>query len=150
MDKNMIATEVIFSDNWIGSVEQIKLKVLIVDRNIFKANKSIFEPLLENTPVFLFDASEANKNINILTEILSFFQKEKINRAYNIVCIGGGITTDIGSFAASVYMRGCKLVLIPTTFLGMIDAAVGGKTEITSIMCPIECPKFKNNLFPLS
>ncbi|MCD4796751.1 MAG: 3-dehydroquinate synthase, partial [Candidatus Cloacimonetes bacterium] len=47
-----------------------------------------------------------------------------------IIGIGGGITTDITSFAASTYMRGCRLVLIPTTFLAMIDAAIGGKTAV--------------------
>ena len=38
--------------------------------------------------------------------------------------------TDITAFAASTYMRGCRLILIPTTFLGMIDAAIGGKTAV--------------------
>ena len=42
----------------------------------------------------------------------------------------GGVVTDVTAFAASLYMRGCRLVLVPTTLLGMVDAACGGKTGI--------------------
>ena len=44
--------------------------------------------------------------------------------------VGGGVVTDVTAFAASLYMRGCRLVLVPTTLLGMVDAACGGKTGI--------------------
>ena len=43
---------------------------------------------------------------------------------------GGGVVTDMTAFAASLYMRGCRVVLIPTTLLAMVDAALGGKTGI--------------------
>lgn len=45
-----------------------------------------------------------------------------------LVGVGGGVVTDLTAFAASVYMRGTRLVLVPTTLLGMADAALGGKT----------------------
>lgn len=44
--------------------------------------------------------------------------------------VGGGVVTDMTAFAASLYMRGCRLVLVPTTLLAMVDAALGGKTGI--------------------
>ena len=47
-----------------------------------------------------------------------------------IAGIGGGVVTDVTAFAASLYMRGCRLVLVPTTLLAMVDAACGGKTGI--------------------
>jgi 3-dehydroquinate synthase len=47
-----------------------------------------------------------------------------------IAGIGGGVVCDITAFAASVYMRGCGLVLVPTTLLAMVDASLGGKTGI--------------------
>jgi 3-dehydroquinate synthase len=47
-----------------------------------------------------------------------------------IVGIGGGMICDLASFAASLFMRGCRLVLIPTSLLAMVDAAIGGKTAI--------------------
>jgi 3-dehydroquinate synthase len=47
-----------------------------------------------------------------------------------IIAIGGGITTDIAAYAASTFKRGCRLWLVPSTLLGMIDAAIGGKTAV--------------------
>ncbi|MFH1529349.1 MAG: bifunctional shikimate kinase/3-dehydroquinate synthase [Pseudomonadota bacterium] len=51
-------------------------------------------------------------------------------RDHGILVVGGGATLDLGSFVASVYMRGLRTVLIPTTLLAMIDAAIGGKTAV--------------------
>ena len=130
MYNDSIATEVIFEHNWEDLIDNIPTKVFVIDKIFFNLHRDIIIPILNNDPYYLFDAKESDKNITNLIDILSFFQKEEINRAFHIVCIGGGITTDIGSFAASIYMRGCKLVLLPTTFLGMIDASIGGKTAI--------------------
>ncbi|MEX1210026.1 MAG: 3-dehydroquinate synthase [Candidatus Nanopelagicales bacterium] len=49
-----------------------------------------------------------------------------------IVGIGGGATTDLAGFVAATWLRGVKLVQVPTTVLGMVDAAVGGKTGINT------------------
>ncbi len=49
----------------------------------------------------------------------------------SVLCgAGGGVVTDMTAFAASLYMRGCRLVLMPTTLLAMVDASLGGKTGI--------------------
>ena len=47
-----------------------------------------------------------------------------------LVAVGGGTTTDLVGFLASTYMRGVPLILVPSTLLGMVDAAIGGKTAI--------------------
>jgi 3-dehydroquinate synthase len=47
-----------------------------------------------------------------------------------IAGVGGGVVTDMAAFAASLYMRGCRLTLVPTTLLAMVDAALGGKTGV--------------------
>jgi 3-dehydroquinate synthase len=44
--------------------------------------------------------------------------------------VGGGVVTDMAAFGASLYMRGCRLVLVPTTLMAMVDAALGGKTGV--------------------
>ena len=111
MYNDSIATEVIFEHNWEDLIDNIPTKVFVIDKIFFNLHRDIIIPILNNDPYYLFDAKESDKNITNLIDILSFFQKEEINRAFHIVCIGGGITTDIGSFAASIYMRGCKLVL---------------------------------------
>ena len=49
-----------------------------------------------------------------------------------IVAVGGGATTDLGGFVAATWLRGVAVVHVPTTLLGMVDAAVGGKTGINT------------------
>jgi 3-dehydroquinate synthase len=53
-----------------------------------------------------------------------------MGRDEEIAGVGGGVVCDITAFAASLYMRGCGLTLVPTTLLAMVDAALGGKTGI--------------------
>jgi len=47
-----------------------------------------------------------------------------------IICFGGGVIGDVGSFAASIYKRGIPYLQVPTTYLAQIDASIGGKTAI--------------------
>lgn len=73
---------------------------------------------------------EHNKSIETATGIWHTLLKNGAKRNSIIVNIGGGMTTDIGGFAASCYMRGIRYINIPTTLLASVDAAYGGKTGI--------------------
>ncbi len=53
-------------------------------------------------------------------------------RSDAVVTVGGGATTDLGGFVAATWMRGVRVVHVPTTLLGMVDAAIGGKTGINT------------------
>ncbi|CRK58075.1 3-dehydroquinate synthase [Alloactinosynnema sp. L-07] len=55
-----------------------------------------------------------------------------LDRQGTVVALGGGAVTDLAGFVAATWMRGVKLVNVPTTLLGMVDAAVGGKTGINT------------------
>ncbi|MBX9690262.1 MAG: 3-dehydroquinate synthase [Candidatus Obscuribacterales bacterium] len=73
---------------------------------------------------------EAAKSIEQLCRIWEFLQKNAFTRMDTIVGLGGGALTDIAAFAASSYLRGIKLLLIPSTLLAQVDASIGGKTAI--------------------
>jgi 3-dehydroquinate synthase len=73
---------------------------------------------------------EACKRVEVLAGLWSSFAQARMTRSDAIVGIGGGATTDLAGFAAASWLRGVRVVLVPTTLLGMVDAAVGGKTAI--------------------
>ena len=72
--------------------------------------------------------SEDAKSLESVQQIWDFLFDCHITRKGLLVCIGGGILSDIGGFAASTYKRGIDYINIPTTLLAMIDASSGGKT----------------------
>lgn len=119
----------ILFDSFYSYIKNLPLNsVLIIDKNVFIAHQNIFEQI--EKPIFIFHASEKRKTISLLENIFTFFQKNYVDKNFYIVVIGGGITCDLGAMAASIWKRGCNLILIPTTLLAMVDAAIGGKTAI--------------------
>lgn len=74
--------------------------------------------------------TESAKDPAALAELWERFAAEGIGRDGLVIALGGGVTTDLAGFAAATWMRGISLITMPTTLLGMVDAAVGGKTGI--------------------
>jgi len=75
-------------------------------------------------------SGEAGKDVAVLARLWSWLAESKVTRTDCVVGIGGGAATDLAGFAAATWLRGVPVVLVPTTLLGMVDAAVGGKTAI--------------------
>lgn len=75
-------------------------------------------------------ASEPGKSLETLGLILADMGRARLERTDPVVALGGGITGDVGGFAAAVYRRGVPVVQCPTTLLSMVDASVGGKTGV--------------------
>lgn len=75
-------------------------------------------------------AGDATKNIETLQRVWHTLSVTRASRHAAIINIGGGVVTDLGGFAAATYKRGIPCINVPTTLLGAVDAAVGGKTGI--------------------
>lgn len=84
------------------------------------------------TAVWLMKDGERYKNMRSFEELLRAISKERLSRDDALLALGGGVVGDLAGFAASVYLRGIKLVQVPTTLLAMIDSSVGGKTGVNS------------------
>jgi 3-dehydroquinate synthase len=84
-------------------------------------------PMLLEVP----DAEEA-KTAEVATACWSALGRAGFTRSDAIVGLGGGATTDLAGFVAATWLRGVRVVHLPTTLLGMVDAAVGGKTGINT------------------
>ena len=104
---------------------------LLLDENTEKYCLNVLQDIdIHNVIKIVISAGEQNKNIETVQFIWSKLIENHADRKSLLINVGGGMVTDIGGFAASCYQRGIDFVNIPTTLLGMIDAAVGGKTGI--------------------
>ena len=73
---------------------------------------------------------DAHKHLDTLAAVWQQLSTGGMTRHSLLLCIGGGMVTDLGGFAAATFKRGIRFVNVPTTLLAMVDAAVGGKTGI--------------------
>ncbi|MFN8081838.1 MAG: 3-dehydroquinate synthase [Kineosporiaceae bacterium] len=78
------------------------------------------------------DAEKA-KTTQVLDECWALLGQASFTRTDAVVAVGGGSVTDLGGFVAATWLRGVRVVHVPTTLLGMVDAAVGGKTGINTV-----------------
>jgi len=87
-----------------------------------------YEVLLAEVP----DAEPA-KTAQVAAFCWQVLGQADFTRSDAVVGLGGGATTDLAGFVASTWLRGVRVVHVPTTLLGMVDAAVGGKTGINTV-----------------
>ena len=76
--------------------------------------------------------AEGGKELPVVAFIWEVLGRIGVGRKDAIVSLGGGAATDVAGFAAATWLRGVDIVHVPTTLLGMVDAAVGGKTGINT------------------
>lgn len=81
-------------------------------------------------PGMLVEASEEAKCMDTVMDICGWLLENGADRDALVLAIGGGITTDMVGFAASIYKRGVRFAYVPTTLLAQVDAAIGGKTGV--------------------
>ncbi len=75
-------------------------------------------------------ATDTHKNLDSLSHVWEELVAHGATRHSCLICLGGGMVTDLGGFAASTFKRGINYINIPTTLLSMVDASVGGKTGV--------------------
>lgn len=83
-----------------------------------------------NIPMRSLETSEKDKTFETVMDICSWLLEKGADRDALVLAVGGGITTDMVGFAASIYKRGVRFAYVPTTLLSQVDAAIGGKTGV--------------------
>lgn len=83
-----------------------------------------------NGRLFRVDATEENKSLEMVARIAGWLVENDFTKDSLLVGIGGGIVTDLTAFIASVYKRGTRYALVPTTLLAQVDASIGGKSAV--------------------
>ena len=86
--------------------------------------------LPNNIPVIHVNATEEAKSLPATMDLFIALKQAGLGRGSRLLAVGGGVIQDIATFVASLYMRGISWSYAPTTFLGMADSCVGGKSSI--------------------
>ena len=132
-------------------LEPYKRVYAVMDRSVAMdcpASVAIADILnAKGAPGMLVEASEQEKTMETVMKICSWLMEQGADRDALVLAVGGGITTDITGFAASIYKRGVRFAYMPTTLLAQVDAAVGGKTGVNvdnykNMLGVIRQPKF--------
>ena len=92
---------------------------------------------------------EENKTIQTAEDIIQSLLESNADRDSCMICLGGGMITDLGGFVCSIYKRGIQNINIPTTLLSMVDAAIGGKTAVNfgGVKNAVGCFNFNSEVF---
>lgn len=134
----MSKQQVIISDNFLPELSKLienqsaESIFILTDENTNKLclPKIKTHEKVAKAHVLIIGAGDSHKHLETLANVWTFLSQNGATRKSMIINLGGGMVTDLGGFAASTFKRGMKYINIPTTLLGAVDAAVGGKTGI--------------------
>jgi 3-dehydroquinate synthase len=127
-EKLFINEKIEFIDSLDRTFEKIPEDALfVVDRKLLMVTKGL-ETFLSGKNIYLFEASEGNKNLAEVEKIYDFLLENHINQP--LAAVGGGITGDLAGYAAATFKRGIPFIMVPTTVLSMCDSSVGGKCGV--------------------
>lgn len=106
--------------------------VVLTDSNVFNTCFHAWSEQAGFTPnaVIEINPGEANKTLDTCNDVWKEMHRLRLTRNSLLICMGGGVVTDLGGFCASVFKRGIRCLHIPTSLLGQVDAALGGKTGV--------------------
>ena len=121
-------------DGWLGETASAYSAIyFLVDANTAQHCLVRLAASLEQLPEFEMleiPAGEEQKSWEVACQLLSALAELGADRRALLIALGGGVVTDLGGFVASIYKRGIDHVLVPTSLLGMTDAAIGGKNGV--------------------
>ena len=122
-------------DVWVGAGAAAKLDAVLpagAKRVAVVTQAGIPDLVAVDRPVVRCEIGdgERHKTLATVEQLCRQLAAAGLTRGDCVVAVGGGMVTDVGGFAAATYHRGMAVVHVPTTLLGMVDAAIGGKTGV--------------------
>jgi 3-dehydroquinate synthase len=103
---------------------------VLTDSGVAQAQGKLLQSSFGGIPQLVVSQGEKSKSLAELGRVLDFLAANRLNRQGVLWVVGGGVTGDLGGFAAASYLRGIDYYQVPTTLLAMVDSSVGGKTGI--------------------
>lgn len=99
---------------------------LVTDANVLP----LLPAALAGLPRHVLQPGEEHKTLDGLSHLLAALDAAGLDRDGHVLAVGGGVVTDIAGLAASLHRRGVPWTAVPTTLVGQVDAAIGGKTAV--------------------
>jgi len=124
--------------DWIRRWMPTSQLAIITDTNVGtiyleRLQAALSEAGLENPDVFVIDAGEKSKNLQVVETIYHWLLEKGHDRSSGIIALGGGVVGDLSGFVASTFMRGIPFVQVPTSLLAQVDSSVGGKVGVNVV-----------------
>ena len=105
-------------------------RVVVSSKRVWAAQGDRFRRLTGCSVPVLIDDGERHKTLASVERVHDALVNGSADRATVVVAIGGGVVGDLVGFAAATYLRGIRVVHVPTTLLAQVDSAIGGKTGV--------------------
>ena len=122
----------IISSKLLSAYIKSKNVVIITNETVGKIYLKKIKSCLKNynTKTLEIKDGEKYKNLSVFTKIHDYLINNRFDRDLTIIALGGGVIGDLVGFVASTFMRGVKLIHLPTTLLAQVDSSIGGKTAV--------------------
>jgi 3-dehydroquinate synthase len=114
----------------VGELVRGRKTAILTDQNVQRLHLDRYLEILDDPTVISLKPGEKTKTFRMANFIYEKLLQARIGRGDVLLAIGGGVITDIGGFVASTYKRGIDFVLVGTTMVACVDAAIGGKSAI--------------------
>ncbi len=123
---------VLFDNGLLGSLNRVLTgeSHILIDANVSRLYRGSLRDVLNHPRTLIIEATEENKSIERIVDVLRRLVDNKIRRDHTLVAIGGGIVQDITCFIASTLLRGLEWKFVPTTLLAQADSCIGSKSSI--------------------
>lgn len=104
--------------------------VVVTCPPVWRAHGARLTPVLGGRDPLVMPDGERAKVLSTVTRLYDGLVKRKADRTTVVIAMGGGVVGDVAGFAAATYLRGLRVVQVPTTLLAQVDSAIGGKTGV--------------------
>ncbi|WP_430592927.1 3-dehydroquinate synthase [Humidisolicoccus flavus] len=118
----------------LGSLDGVAKVLIVHTGTLGRVAEQLRQALSESVEVLLAEVPDAEsaKRVEVAAFCWGVMGKSDFTRSDAVIGLGGGAVTDLAGFVAATWLRGVRLIQIPTSVLGIVDAAVGGKTGINT------------------
>ncbi len=125
----------------LSDILKTRKKIVVTDKRVSKFHLDRYSPILEDATIVALRPGERSKTLGSASRLYEVMLRDNIGRDGLLIAIGGGVVTDLGAFVASTYKRGIPFILVSTSLVGCVDAAIGGKAavDLKTVKNPVGC-----------